>query len=305
MKLLLILGILGLMLASFVSADIELTDCMEINSSDRYYLTNNLITNQALENCFEINADDVTIDCGYWEITNINTEDDTTLFYVASQENVNIEDCFITNFNTGVYVGDVLDSKVVNTSYRGFTRAVEVGDDFDGDSKFTISRNSFLDFSGSGKSIYVNSLNDYNDEDLIIINNNFYNNFRPIIVKKNQTEDFHIYSNFFLDYTPCKNDFIPELRVCDEEREFFIPYGFTPATSGLWYVVDEYPLQCANGWDGEDSVCSRAKYETEDLSAIAIDAIGTAERELLKIVGIMVISFMILALLIARRKITN
>jgi len=292
-KLILILGVLSIILSSFISADTELTDCGEINSSDTYYLTEDIITNQALESCFEITADNVTIDCGSWEITNINTEEYTTLFYVDNQENINIQNCFITNFNTGVYVNDVRDSRLVNNSYVGFIKGVDIDSDFNANSGLTISRNSFLELSGTSKPIYANSLNSYTDEDLIIVNNNFYNNFYPITIKKDQSEDFHIFSNFFLDYTSCKNNFIPELGVCDEEREFFIPYGYTPSTSGFWYIVDEFPLQCANGWDGETSVCERAKYESEDLSSIIVDSAGTLGVELKKhiVLIIMVLIF--------------
>ena len=289
-KIALMVGLMLLMSSFFVSADTEITNCGEINVSDNYFLSDDLITNQALENCIEITADNVNIDCSDFVFENINSNEATTLFYVANQENINIDNCNIKNYDTGIYMDDVRNSFVRNSTFEGYYNAINIGYAFDDGNSLEVSGNTFL---SKGRALRIDSYQNYTDSELVIQNNNFYSNFYPIRHHQNESQDFHIFGNFFLGYTLCENEIDPLLLVCDNERVFTEAMGFDPGNNPISYLVDETPYQCENGWDGESDYCQISKYESEDLSKIFIDGMGTFGVEFLKLVALIVVLLII------------
>ena len=95
------------------------TQCGELSINGTYYLKLNLTTT---DTCFNITAQNVTLDCAGYSITGNNST--STYGVYSDQINTTVRNCNIQNFSTGIYIdGDSADyanitNNTINLTYK-------------------------------------------------------------------------------------------------------------------------------------------------------------------------------------------
>ncbi len=280
MKKILLLFTFLLVMVSLAYADTTLTDCQDINNSGTYNLTGqlDLDSKPSGTTCFDINVDNVLIDCDnnsviagnqetfvLFDITNLDNVtitncrfyDNTVLLKVDSSDNIKLIDNLIIS-DEKTYAVDLYGSfdvpvKVYNNTFGDSVVVVHLDHD-NTDSNDIIIKNNNIGISIDGEYIYA-EIDNYNplgslDKGYVYGITNWYNNPESCI---DRAEDL----------------------ICDTF------YG-----SGTY--IDETPVACENQWLGETESCSYSTslYGSGDLARAIFDGTVTF---ILGIVGLIVI----------------
>jgi len=96
-----------------VTFNSSITGCANMPSPGTYYLQNNVNSSGT---CFNIQANDVTLDCAGYSITGNNSSD--TYGVYSNQINTTIRNCNISNFATGIYFNTADNGTIDNTTAR-------------------------------------------------------------------------------------------------------------------------------------------------------------------------------------------
>ena len=90
-----------------------IASCTDLSSSGQtYVVTSNLAVNGST--CFNVTAENITIDCAGYSVTGNNTTD--TYGVYSDQFNTTITNCNITNFDTGIYFNAADNGTISNTN---------------------------------------------------------------------------------------------------------------------------------------------------------------------------------------------
>jgi len=116
-----------------------ITNCSDLNvSGETYLLAINDVDNWNAGNCFNVQADNITLDCGNHYVDGVGTNNGINID--SGLENITIQNCVVKNFNYNLY-------SVSNTNQ-------------------TVSTSSFLD--STADNWYLSALNDGFFENIFI-----------------------------------------------------------------------------------------------------------------------------------------
>lgn len=132
-------------LCAGASSAVDLNSCGGIDASGSYVLTQDVSTNST---CFDVRADDVTLDCGGRRITGDSQsagdyEDHGV--HIGERMGATIRNCVISGFETGIFMISASGSKVYNNTL------------------INNSHNAMGFVSSSGNDIYDNTMSGAND----------------------------------------------------------------------------------------------------------------------------------------------
>lgn len=94
------------------------TSCTPLTLSGNYMLENNVLSQQ--QNCFNIGADNVTLDCNNYALTNqYSGNSKSSAVYINGRKNVKVINCTASNFYAGINVSDSSNVSAYNNTLGG------------------------------------------------------------------------------------------------------------------------------------------------------------------------------------------
>jgi len=102
----------------------DISSCSELNTPNEIYTLTQDITHSSDIVCFNITADNITLDCRGHNITNTQSDDHYGI-YILERNNITIKNCNIINETQGIYLNSSSNNTLINNtannnSYCGF-----------------------------------------------------------------------------------------------------------------------------------------------------------------------------------------